>query len=270
MTRAWTGWGAALLGLGVALGARAGTMELPRPYENVVRSVGPGTVDWSELRLTVDSRSDRRVGAWKDRRVQEQDALDSLGPRMASAARRLPVTSESSAGDLFGGGEVGERLEAGSKAWQVEETRYHQGGGVEMTATLDLRSWVFPALATLTTAQRPTLSLGETDPTGVVVDARGLPFEPSLVPTVVTADERPLVRAQLLAPAADARAAPVVYVTDPADPRASKRVGNRPVFARAESARGSLLVLGPGSTLGEVPQLPALVAARRLVVVVDP
>ena len=49
-------------------------------------------------------------------------------------------------------GEVGERLEEGARGWQISETRYHESGGVEMAATLDIRTWLLPALAQLATA----------------------------------------------------------------------------------------------------------------------
>jgi hypothetical protein len=240
------------------------------PFEEAVRSVGPGQIDWTNLKLVVDSRSDRTVGAWKDRRVQEQDALDSIAPRMDAAARRIPVTADSTAGDLYGGGELGTRLEEGARSWQVTETRYHQSGGVEMAATLDLRAWLLPVLAQLAVADPPRLATAAGAPTGIVVDARGLPFEPSLVPSISTVDAQPIVRANLLAPSIDARAAPVVYVTDPADPRAFSRAGGRPLFARAASADGAMLVLAPGDTLTPSPTVAGLVAARRVVVVIDP
>lgn len=239
-------------------------------FEDAHRPVGPGMVDWTNLKLVVDSRSDRTVGAWKDRRVQEQDALDSIAPRMDSAARRLPVTADSTAGDLYSGGEVGARLEEGARSWQVTETRYHQSGGVEMAATLDLRTWLLPALAELAVADAPRLGTAEGAPTGIVVDARGLPFEPSLVPSISTVDAQPILRASLLAPALDARAAPVVYVTDPADPRAFNRAGARPLFSRAASADGAALVLPAGDVLSPSAVVAGLVAARRVVIVIDP
>jgi hypothetical protein len=248
----------------------AAAAETEVVFAEAVRPVGPGTVDWTNLQLVVDSRSDRRVGAWKDRRVQEQDALDSIAPRMDAAARRVPIAADATAGDLFSESEVGTRLEEGARGWQISETRYHQSGGVEMAATLDLRTWLLPAISQLATAEPPQLDTSEGAPTGLVIDARGLPFEPSLVPTVSTADDRAVVKASLLAPSIDARAAPVVYVTDPADPRAYRRAGASPLFARATSADGAVLVLGAGDPVVPTPSVAALVAARRIVVVVDP
>ncbi len=260
-----------LLFVSLGLATEPSTVDSVRAFDNVVRQVGSGRVDWTDLLLVVDSRSDRTVGAWKDRRIQEQDALDSIIPRMDNAARSVPVTAESAASDLFTvGGEVGERLEEGSRGWQIEETRYHQGGGVEMSASLDLRTWLLPAIKSLSTAGAVQLDKGADAPTGLVIDARGLPFVPSLVPSISTVDERPIVRVQLLGAAADVRAAPIVYVTDPADPRAYARAGERPLFAQAAAARGAELILAAGSEIGDDPRVPSLVAAQKVVVVVDP
>ncbi|HCH64063.1 MAG TPA: hypothetical protein DFR83_14760, partial [Deltaproteobacteria bacterium] len=146
----------------------------------------------------------------------------------------------------------------------------HESGGVEMAATLDLRTWLLPALTELAIADAPRLGTADGAPTGIVVDARGLPFEPSLVPSISTVDAQPVLRANLLAPALDARAAPVVYVTDPADPRAFKRAGARPLFSRAVSADGAALVLAPGGSLSPSAVVSGLVAARRVVIVIDP
>jgi hypothetical protein len=256
----------------VGVRAESGSSEpaTPLAFEEAVRSVGPGRVNWTNLQLVVDSRSDRRVGAWKDRRMQEQDALDSIAPRMEEAAHRVPVTANATAGDLYTGGEVGERLEEGARGWQISETRYHESGGVEMAATLDIRTWLLPALAQLATAEPITADMSDMAATGLVVDARGLPFELSLVPTIATVDAQPIVKASLLAPAMDARAAPVVYVTDPADPRAYARAGARPMFARATSADGASLMLAPDASITPSPAVAALVAGRRVVVIVDP
>ena len=56
--------------------------------EPVVEDVGAGQLNWTTMRLEVSARSDRTVGAWKNVRVQEQDALDRLEPLIEDAARR--------------------------------------------------------------------------------------------------------------------------------------------------------------------------------------
>lgn len=226
-----------------------------------------GYVDWTSLDLIVSSRSDLVVGAWKDRRVQEQDALDSLPPRLAAAAASLRVTPDTTVADLLGdGGPTAVALEDGMKSWYIEETRYHPTGGVEMDAALDIGVWLRPALSALATATPAPLVAGGA--TGLVIDARGLPFEPCLAPSVSTADGRPVLRAQLLGEDVARVSTPVVYVSSAADPLAWKRAGDAPLFARASAAQGGELLLDPTSALAADPATPGLVAAGKVVIVV--
>ena len=234
----------------------------------VVEVQDGGVVNWTELRVEVTSRSDATRGAWKDRRVQEQDAVDRLAPRMSALAEEVSVTPERSASDVIDGDpELGLRLTESLKDWRIEETRYHASGGVEMDAALDLRTWLRPALAGLAIAGEPPDRPERV--TGLVVDARGLPFEPSVAPTILTADGAAIVRAQLLSEGTLRLRGPVLYVLDPADPRAAARAGGEPLFAQATALKGGALVLAAASPAALDPALPDLVAAGRVVIVMD-
>lgn len=240
-----------------------------RDFPDVVQPLPGGTMDWTNLRLRVESRSDHQVGAWKDRRIQEQDALDSIAPTLDGLVRRLLVTAEKSAGDLMSAeGSLAAGLRQRADDWQVVESRYHSDGGVEMSAELDVRLWLQPALAELTAGPLP-----EIDPdgaTGILIDARGQPFVPGLLPTVRTSSGRSLVQAAAFARVLGDRKPPVVYVTDPADPRAARRIGERPILAVATGAGGALLTVEEGVPIASSPEVPVLVATRRVVIVVDP
>jgi len=240
--------------------------------DSVVEPVPDGRIDWTRLVLSVQSSSDRRVGAWMDRRVQEQDALDRLGPRIERLAQRVRVTPDTLAADLLGGdGDLARRLGDSVSEWKVVETRYHDGGTVEMTAELDLRGWLRPALRSLAAQQAPPAGPGAA--TGLVVDARDLPFEPSLAPRISGPTGAVLFGAQKLAPEALELDAPVVYVRDPGDRRAIERAGEHPILVRAAAVvRGGDLVLDPSSAsrLEADPDLPSLAAQGRVVVVVGP
>ncbi|MCK6506063.1 hypothetical protein L6R53_22230 [Myxococcota bacterium] len=246
--------------------ARAATQD------PVVESLPDGRIDWSRLVLEAQAQSDLRVGAWMDRRVQEQDALDRLGPRVERLAQRVRVTPDTLAIDLMSAdGDLPRRLEDTVDDWRVVETRYHDGGTVEMLAELDLQRWLRPALRSLAAQEAPPAGPGER--TGLVVDARGLPFEPCLAPRVTGPTGTVLFGAQRLTEAAFELAAPVVYVTDPADTRAAERAGDHPHLVRAVSVvGGGELVLDPATArrLEVDPDLPTIAARGRVVVVVGP
>jgi hypothetical protein len=239
-----------------------------RPFLPVKSGPPAAQVDWTALELHVTARSDRSFGAWKDRRMQEQDALDALGPKVRELATGLRVTPDHRVQDLLTGDpKLASRLEDGLQSWKVSETRYHTGGGVEMSAKLDLHAWLRPALASIATQVETTGEPG--DATGVVIDARGQALTLPLAPRVQAADGRVLIDLSLISAEVVQTQAPVRYVTDPADPAAWKRAGDAPLFARATDTSGGAWVLAEGAPLATDPRLAPLVAQGRIVVVVD-
>lgn len=240
-------------------------------FEPVVEALDGGTLDWTGLRLEASARSERQVGAWKDRAVQEQDALDRLTPRILGLAPTVRVTATATAGDLLAANDdISQRVREGMAEWRVEETRYHLQGGVEMDAVLDLQVWLRPVLVTL--AQPGGLPPVPTEATGLLVDVRGKGFEPCMVPTLRAGEADVIFDTSHLAAETVRRGPPVIYVVDPADPRAYGRIGERPLFARALAAEGCDVQLDPADAAAAraSADLPAISALGRVVLVVDP
>lgn len=260
----------ALLTLTTAARAEQGTPPVIADASPVLlERVGDAAVDWTRLVLRVTAHSDRAMGAWHDRKVQEQDALDQLGRKIAKAARTIRVTATATAGDLIEVGDtLSHRLKEGLEDWRVTETRYHDPSGVEMDAELDLHAWLRPELLSL--ASDTATPLPSTGPTGVVIDARGVSFEPCVVPTVSTPSGRVLVDASSLSAQAVRSRTPVLYLSAPGDPRVARRAGAAPLFLRASSADGCAVVLDPADarSLGAHPEVGALVANARIVLLV--
>lgn len=261
----------ACLALGSVAPAHAAEETNGPDFPSVVEQLAGGQLDWTRLILQASSQSAIQTGAWQDRRLQEQDALNLLTPRIEGLAREVRVTPETNAGELMGAeGELGRRLEEGLRRWAVDETRYHSKGSVEMDASLDLRTWLRPALAALATTELPPLD--KEGATGIVVDARGVPFRPSIAPTVSTPTGEVVIRASMLSEEAVQSGPPILYITDPADPRAYSRGGSTPLFCRSVAAREGELVLDADSAarLSASAAVPALVARGRVAIIVDP
>jgi len=254
------------------LPARADTPPppAPAPFAPVVQELGGARINWTELRLEATTLSEMTVGAWKDRRVQEQDALERVGPLIEELARRLAVTrGDALYAVLRADDPLAARLEDGMRTWEVTETRYLGKGGVEMTASLQIGRWLQPLLEQVTGPVAEQLPADGA--TGLVIDARGLRFDPALVPELRTADPEPkvLVGLDMFGKDDGQHATPVVYVSDPADPRAIKRAGPKPIFLRATAAGPGVLTIGAALPCGPA-DLALLIAARRVVVVADP
>jgi hypothetical protein len=239
-----------------------------RTFAPAIEASAAGEIDWTTLRLTVASRSDRSQGAWHDRRMQEQDALDSLGPRVQSQATAIHITPTVTADDVLSStDELSGRLNEELKSWKVTETRYHTSGGVEMTGELDLHTWLRPAL--LARASQAPSEGSPGDLTGLVLDARGESVPLSIAPVVLDPAGARVVALELASADALMTSAPVLYVTDPADPAAWSRAGDNPAFGRITDSRAGAWILSPDSTLGTDPRIAPLVAVGKVVVVVD-
>ena len=243
----------------------------------VVESVESGQINWTTMELEITSRSDRTVGAWKDVRVQEQDALDRLKPLIEDAAKRVRVFPGTRAEEHMVPNEtpetidVARRIDDGISGWRVRETRYLSNGGVEMDGVLSLHQWLRPAL--LATPHTPSDLASEDGPTGVLIDARHLAFRPCLSPEVWTADETPLVHPSKVNPEVLRVRAPAVYVGDPASPQAVSRAGEHPLFITAQaSTNDCVLILSPADSqlLQASKGFAAVVASAKLVLVVNP
>jgi hypothetical protein len=223
------------------------------------------SIDWVRWKLVVTAESERSVGAWQDQRIREQDAVDRLGPLVAAAARQVPLTPDTDAGDLLAKDTpLAHRLNDGLRDWTIAETRYREGGRVEMDAELDLRTWLGPALAEFADAAPATPESA----TGLLVDVRGLPFRPCAAPRLMTASGEELTSAQKLDPDVARRQTGVVYVADPADEIGVNRAGVAPLMARPTRVQGCEMSLGPAdASLALHPDLSAIAAGGRVVVV---
>ena len=243
----------------------------------VMESVEAGHINWTTMELEITSRSDRKVGAWKDVRVQEQDALDRLKPLIEDAAKRVRVFPGTRAGDHMRPGEtpetieVARRIDDGLSEWKVRETRYLSNGGVEMDGVLGLHQWLRAAL--LANPYQPTDFATEDGPTGVLIDARHLAFRPCFSPEVQDANNQPLIHPTRVNPEVLRVRAPVVYVQDPAAAQAVTRAGEQPLFITAESSTNDcVLILSPSDSqlLKASKGFAAVVASAKIVLVVNP
>ena len=212
--------------------------------EPVVEKVESGHIDWSSMVLQVTARGDRTVGAWKGQAIQEADALGRLEPMLLEAARAIRVYPGTRAeilleADPLNNANIIRQLDDGLRkqiVWRVSETRYLSGGGVEMDAELDLYAWLRPALMARAKGQpQPPSPEGQT---GLLIDARHLAFRPCVAPEVHLSDGTVFFGATALSTQTAGAQTPVVYVSDPADPKASARAGSQPEFLTAESSTG--------------------------------
>jgi hypothetical protein len=260
------------------LGSAIGGETRKRSYEeNVfpsVRSeVGPGWVDWTELKLYARTESLPEAGAYAARAIVEQKAMARLGPLMLDTAALVRITADTTAGDILeSGSRLASLLDEDSSSWRVVETRYFTSGKIGVDGCLDIYQWLRPVLTSLE-SQAPAPAGMPSDYTGIIVDARGLKVEPALAPRLWSPSGEMLWGIQVLPTGTVKVRSPVGFVVDPADPRTCKRAGDNPLFVRATSVRDRVdLVLGsPDAELFQAArQDPRILSEARVILVLDP
>lgn len=241
-------------------------------FEPVTEAVAGGVIDWTNMRLVAKSVGRARTGAITSLEALEGDARAQLQPAMTEIARAVRLDRSRMAGELLDGGDaVADRLEGNLRRWEVYEARYLTSGGVELDAALSLTAWLRPARVKMALTPEAPLVAGTV--TGVVIDARGLSLEYSVSPEIFDGAGGHLYGVADMTQFASSLRGPVVYVSDPADPVAAKRVGDAPIFVRAASVqnRTDLLVEPAGaSALREAAKSGTFLREGSVVVVVSP
>jgi hypothetical protein len=258
-----------LVGVGPALAGE----PAPATFAPVTTRVGDATIDWTDMRLTLEEQSQPAPGSHAELQVIEQQARGRLGPRVLEAAGQVRLDAETTARDLIDAHTaMGDYLGQESSSWHVSEARYHSSGKVEIVAELDLTDWLRPvAYAGATSEQPPEETRSRF--TGVVVDARGLGAEGALAPRLLSAQGTQLYSIERVLEPVAREHTPVQYVSDPADPRAYLRAGDNPLLLRATEVSGRVdLVLNSEDSirLQTVSRDPYLLPRARVVIVLDP
>lgn len=239
----------------------------------VVQALSAGTLNWTTLELCSSATEANSSGSMAGYEALEGRARAELGPRMLDLAREVRIDGERTSGDLMSSTQaVADKLDANVSLWEVTEARYYTSGRVDVEVCLPVHAWLRPALARMGTGA-DRASPPEVPITGLIVDARGLEVQPAVAPEIRDPAGAVLYAAAFMTSFAASQRAPVVYVTDPADPVAVRRAGEQPVIVHAASVADevNLVLDAPGSVaLRKAAGAAGFLAQGTVVVVVDP
>ena len=236
-------------------------------FPDVIQPIEGATINWTKLRLEITMSSSSTVGAWHSWSSQEMEVWKTIKEQFPEVSGAVMIRPDLYARDLMSENSPrGQRTLGELEKWHVEETRYHTSGSVDIDAYLDLMPWLGPELRER--AHSVPISSTEAGATGIVIDARNVPFTPALSPTISMASGTILCNAESVSISTLESGSPVQYVSDPADPKAGQRAEISPIFVLAQSGSEGTLTLksGPWETNAA---LASLVANGKVVIVVD-
>lgn len=243
-----------------------------RAMTPVVRDLSKGRVNWTTLDLCASATESNSSGSMAGYEALEGRARATLGPRMLDLAREVVIDSTHTSGDLMSSSEaVADKLDANVSLWEVTEARYYTSGRVEVDVCLPIHAWLRPALsrmgAGVDRSSPPAVPI-----TGLIIDARGLDVTPAISPEVRAATGARLYSGASMTSFSASQRAPVIYVTDPADPVAVRRAGEQPLIVSAVSVADDVnLVLDPSDVVAveKAVSESGFLALGTVVIVVD-
>lgn len=252
-------------------GAEASPTPPPAPADpRVRRLVAADTViDWTNLTIeTVAEGRPQGVGIGHE--VVEQQARFLAGPRIGEAITSLQVSADLEWRHVLLDPDVGPQLASRTDDWRVDEVDYYAAGRVKMLARLSLVELLRPwSLAHA--IPNPAPADGPPPVDGVIIDARGTTAKPAYAPKLLepggeTLWDGTLTREHALVDA------PAIWVTDPAAPEVTARVGAAPLVVKLQAADSSHLVVPADRRAAvEAAALPnGPLRAGRCVIVMDP
>ncbi|MCB9680915.1 MAG: hypothetical protein H6733_05535 [Alphaproteobacteria bacterium] len=226
--------GAAALALLGGGRARAGAAAaVGDPLADVRRPLADDVVvNWTLERVEVTASAyDPNLAT--DNKPLEQRAIGAIDQRLPSALASVPIRP----GQTLGALDVAVPAPT-LQGWSIVEGRYFTSGRVDVVGALELRE----VLATWSQERAVTRPEGlDTAVTGALIDVRGLGVEPSWSPVLAAADGRVVFDGTLWKDAAWEHA-PVVWVGDPAHPRAGA-AGRTPAYFVAAGVVDGAIVL---------------------------
>ena len=230
--------------------------------KNTIRATGSGAPDLKAANVAV-----ARLGA---ERAAKLDALRNI----LEATKGVRVSTNKSVGHVLAGNQALEaKIQGWVKGFRVIDTRYYSDGGVDLVVEVDMDGVLFDAFLKGAKGKKADAHQGKEPDlfTGLILNAKGLGFEPALAPSVVSESGEKLFDVSFVHQDVLAKSGVVAYADTLDKAQKDKRSGARPLVIRAlrtiSPASSDLVV--PDKDVDKLKSLGGILAAGKVLVVID-
>lgn len=240
------------------------SLATPISSTPLIQKMGEAQINWTQMRLEAKSSYASRSQSWGYR---ESLAGQNVAQIIQENITVIPVSSEKSLSELRDNEQLAESFTEGLQHWKTAESRYiHSSHEVEVIGYLSLQSYLRKTLihfAKSTITSKPTIH------TGLIIDARGIDFQPLVMPTVYSAQGEQVLSIENFSPKSAQDTLPVRYVRTPADPLCATIAGKTPAMVRAQKVHNGGLALVEDISLPSTSDLAAISAHGKIVIVLS-
>ena len=240
------------------------SLATPLSSTPLIQEIGDAQINWTKMRLEAKSSYASRTQSWGYR---ESLASQSVAKIIQDNITIVPLSTEESIDSLRGNEQFDGNFVEGLQDWKTSESRYiHSTHEVEVIGYLSLQSYL---RKTLMHFAKSKISSTPTVHTGLIVDARGLDFQPLVMPDIYTAQGEKILSIEHFSPKSAQDTLPVRYVRTPADPLCATIVGKTPAMVRAQKVHKGGLALGEDLALPSTSDFAAISARGKIVIVLS-
>lgn len=244
-----------------------------------VEKVGDlGLVDWTDFLIHTRGRGNENPSLPLE--VRKESALDAAKKdalvKLLQLVNKINFDSELSVGELLASNDSlhVEVMSTVSENLRIVDRVYLSDGSVELEVELPLLGPVMSLLLPEVGGVQWTAGkVPQKTFTGVVIDARGLPLKPSLLPRVLNEDRAEVYGKSTISREPATRIGVCGWIKDSLDVK-DTRVGNSPLILKAQSVSGDnstdLIISNEDAIiLHASPKSPAILKACRLSIILN-
>ena len=239
-------------------------LAAPPVIQPIVQTIGDAKINWTQMRLEAQSSYASRTQSWGYREsLASQDVAQKIGEYIFE----VPVSQEHTVYSLQDIKEIDSDFN-NLRDWKTAESRYiHAQHEVEVVGYLPLQSYLRKSIMHFAKAK---LIEETTIHTGLIIDARGIDFQPLVMPTITNHDGSSVFSIEDFSPKSAQDTLPVRYVQSPVDPLCAAVVGKTPAMVRAQTSNRGTLVLAEESVLPSARDLSAIQSMGKIIIVISP
>jgi hypothetical protein len=237
-------------------------------FEHTIEKNKNSSINWTQMRLQ-GKASVEQNGPTDDYAKQEARALALAHKALKETFELLKIDSKTTLDDITSEDSKTKRyILANAKKYKVSQTNYHESGGVSVQIYWDMHSLLRPVII-----QNATEGLTTAKPknhTGIIIDTRGLNFEPVLFPEVSKDGQSTWLSVAGFSKKQAETKIPFIYAPHAAHEEVITRVGENPAIFVGNSISENRIVINDklSSSLSEE-DAQAIMANGNVVIIID-
>ena len=228
-------------------------------------------INWTTLRVEAVGKAQAPSNA-PDYKTQELQAMTMANNSLQDAVFGIDIDAKIDYQTLLNRDDsVSRYIESTVKRYEISDTIYHADQSVELTTYISLhallRGYVIERAQIDGRVQK---SRGQT-PSGIIIDARNVDFQPVLFPTIHTTTESRWLTVDGFSKHTAQTKLPFQYAREAANPDVTKRVGLNPSLYMAESSSYDTLTVRPVGNPNLTEQdVYSIMANGQVVILLEP